>query len=283
MTAVASVDRNHKRIGVVPASGALGAEITGVDLSKPLDDETFAEIEQAFYDNLVLVFRGQSIGPADQVRFTHQFGPTEEHPLGSRRGLDDFPEVMVLENRPGKLGPRNDFWHSDISFGEVPPALSMLYAINVTEGYADTMFCNMYKAYEELSVPLRKFLDGLQAEHNAQTLVTEIPSRVQVTEVPPGVIHPVVRTHPGNGRKALFVNPYYTSHFVGMTRAESKPILEFLYAQATRHENIYRHKWRVGDVLMWDNRANMHYAVRDYDENLPRFLHRTTAAGERPV
>ncbi|NKB56401.1 MAG: hypothetical protein GKS00_08700 [Alphaproteobacteria bacterium] len=283
MTAVASAERTHKRIGVVPASGALGAEITGVDLSQPLDDETFAEIEQAFFDNLVLVFRNQDISPADQAAFSQRFGPTEEHPLGSRRGLDDHPEVMVLENRPGKLGPRNDFWHSDISFGEVPPALSMLYAIEVTEGHADTMFCNMYTAYEELSEPLRDFLDGLQAEHNAETLVTEVPSRVQVTEVPPGVVHPVVRTHPGSRRKALYVNPYYTSHFIGMTREESKPILEYLYAQATRHENIYRHKWRVGDVLMWDNRANMHYAVRDYDENMPRFLHRTTAAGERPV
>ena len=257
MTALATKERNHKRIRLIPLCNALGAEVTDVDLSQPLDDETFTEIEQAFHDNLVLVFRNQKIEPGHQVAFTHRFGPTEEHPLGSRRGLEDQPEVMVLENRPGKLGPRNDFWHSDISFGEVPPALSMLYAIEV--------------------------LDGLQAEHNAETLVTEVPSRVQVTEVPPGVIHPVVRTHPGSGRKALYVNPYYTSHFIGMTREESKPILEFLYAQATRHENIYRHKWRVGDVLMWDNRANMHYAVRDYDENQPRFLHRTTAAGERPV
>ena len=283
MTVLASMERKPKRIGLIPTSGALGAQVTGVDLSQPLDDETFAEIEQAFYDNLVLVFRDQKIEPGHQVSFTHRFGPTEEHPLGSRRGLDAHPEVMVLENRPGKLGPRNDFWHSDISFSEIPPALSMLYAIEVTEGLADTMFCNMYTAYEELSEPLRNFLDGLQAEHNAETLVTEVPSRVQVTDVPPGVIHPVVRTHPGSGRKALYVNPYYTSHFIGMTRAESKPILEFLYAQATRHENIYRHKWRVGDVLMWDNRANMHYAVRDYDENQPRFLHRTTAVGERPV
>ena len=109
------------------------------------------KIEQAFYDNLVLVFRDQKIEPGHQVRFTHRFGPTEEHPLGSRRGLDAHPEVMVLENRPGKLGPRNDFWHSDISFGEFPPALSMLYAIEVTEGLADTMFCNMYTACQRRS------------------------------------------------------------------------------------------------------------------------------------
>ena len=161
MTALATKERNHKRIRLIPLCNALGAEVTDVDLSQPLDDETFTEIEQAFHDNLVLVFRNQKIEPGHQVAFTHRFGPTEEHPLGSRRGLEDQPEVMVLENRPGKLGPRNDFWHSDISFGEVPPALSMLYAIEVTEGLADTMFCNMYSAYEELSEPLRKFLDGL--------------------------------------------------------------------------------------------------------------------------
>ncbi len=272
-----------KRIGVRPASGAFGAEITGVNLSLPLDDGTFAEIEQAFYDHSVIFFRDQDIEPGHQVTFTERFGPIEPHPLGSRRGLDDHPEVMVLENRPGKLGPRNDFWHSDISFGEVPPALSMLYSIEGTEGLADTMFANMYAAYDELSDVMKEFLGSLKAEHNAEDLVKEVPSRVKVTEVPPGVIHPVVRTHPGSGRKALFVNPYYTSHFIGMTPEESRPILEYLYDRATRHEKIYRHSWRKGDVLMWDNRCTMHYAVRDYDENMPRYLHRTTAAGERPT
>ena len=143
------------------------------------------------------------------------------------------------------------------------------------------MFANMYEVYEELSVPLRAFLDGLEAEHNSQTLVTEVPSRVNVTEVPPGIIHPVVRTHPGSGRKALFVNPYYTSHFIGMTREESQPILDYIYARATRHENIYRHSWRIGDVLIWDNRCTMHYAVVDYDDD--RYMHRTTVIGEQPL
>jgi taurine dioxygenase len=283
MTTINSVERDFDHIRVRPASGAFGAEILGVDLSQPLDDKIFGEIEQAFYDHSVIFFRNQSIEPSHQVTFTERFGALEPHPLGSRRGLASNPEVMVLENRPGKIGPRNDFWHSDISFGEVPPALSMLYAIEGTEGRADTMFANMYAVYNEVSDPLRAFLDGLQAEHNAETLVMEVPSRVQVTDVPPGVVHPVVRTHPGSRRKALFINPYYTSHFIGMSQEESRPILEYLYRQATRHENIYRHNWRNGDVLMWDNRCTMHYAVRDYNENMPRFLHRTAAAGERPV
>ena len=125
MTTTEPARPTHERIGIRPSSGALGAEISSVDLSRPLDNDVFAEIQQAFYDHLVIFFRDQTIDPADQVAFTERFGPTESHPLGSRRGLDDHPEVMVLENRPGNLGPRNDFWHSDISFAEKPPALSM--------------------------------------------------------------------------------------------------------------------------------------------------------------
>lgn len=126
-------------------------------------------------------------------------------------------------------------------------------------------------------------LDNLEAVHDADTLVNEVPSRVAATEVPPGVTHPAIRIHPESGRRALFVNPYFTAHFAGMTREESAPLLEYLYDHASRHENIYRHHWRPGDVLMWDNRCTMHYAVRDYDESLPRFMYRTTASGDRPV
>lgn len=274
--------QSHSRITVKPGSGALGAEILGVDLSQPMDDALFAEILQAFHDNIVIFFRNQKITPEQQVVFTERFGPVEPHPLGSRRGLDDHPQVMVLENRPGKLGPRNDFWHSDISFGEKPPLGSMLYAMEITEGRSDTMFCNMYAAYEGLSDKLKQVLDGLTAMHTAELLVREVPSRLSVKEAPAAVQHPVVRTHPGTGRKALYVNPHYTTHFTGMTPEESRPLLDFLTARATMHENIYRHRWQVGDVLLWDNRCAMHYAVRDYDDTMPRFMHRTTAAGDRP-
>ena len=172
MTVVAPTSRPHQSIGVRSVAGALGAEITGVDLAQPLDDDVFDEIQQAFYDHLVIFFRAQTIGPADQVAFTERFGPTAPHPLGIA-SLDGHPQVMVLENRPGKLAARNDFWHSDISFGECPPALSMLYAIEVTEGRADTMFTNMYAAYEGLSERLRTILDGLDAMHDAEQLVNE--------------------------------------------------------------------------------------------------------------
>ena len=158
----------------------------------------------------------------------------------------------------------------------------MLYAIKVTEGRADTMFCNMYDAYEGLSDGLRSMLDGMRAMHSAERLVHEVPNRLSVDVAPPAVPHPVVRTHVGTGRKALYVNPHYTLSFEGWTEAESKPLLDMLIAHATRHENIYRHHWQVGDVLMWDNRCTMHYAVRDYDDTMPRLMYRTTAAGDIP-
>lgn len=263
-------------------SGALGVEIEGVDLGQPLAPERVAEVRDLFNDNVVILFRDQTLQPPDLVRFIEGFGAAEPHPLGSRRGLDGLPQVMVLENAKGKLGPRNDIWHSDISYGEVPPLGSALYAITVTGGRADTMFTNMYAAYEGLSPGLRRTLDGLRAVHTAEPLVREVPSRLSVKVAPPGVEHPVVRTHPETGRKALYVNPWYTTHFVGWTAEESRPLLEYLAAVATQHENIYRHHWRVGDFLMWDNRAAMHYGVRDYDDSMPRFLWRVTAAGDRP-
>ncbi|MDH3702194.1 MAG: TauD/TfdA family dioxygenase [Alphaproteobacteria bacterium] len=274
---------SYSRIEVAPLSGALGAAITGIDLSEPLDDATFAEVERAFHENLVVVFPGQEISPADHLAFTRRIGPVEPHPLGSRRGLEDHPEVMVLENKPGKIGPRNDFWHSDISFGEIPPAASILFAVEITIGRSDTMFCNMYAAYESLSEGLKRMLDGMSAMHTAELLVREVPNRLSVDVAPSAVRHPVVRTHPATGRKALYVNPHYTDRFEGWTAEESRPLLDYLAAHATRPENVFRHRWSVGDFLIWDNRCTMHYALRDYDDTMPRFLYRTTAAGDRPV
>lgn len=281
-TAKPEKSRRYERIGVSPRAGTLGAEIVGVDLSKPLDDAVFAEIQDAFHKHLVIVLRDQKIEPDHLAAFTKRFGAVEPHPLGSRRGLDGNPEVMILENKPGKLGPRNDFWHSDISFGAQPPLGSILYSIKITEGRGDTMFCNMYDAYEGLSVGLRSMLDGMTALHSAEKLVQEVPNRLSVDIAPAAVEHPVVRTHVGTGRKALYVNPHYTLNFKDWTPEESQPLLDMLTARATRPENVYRHQWRVGDVLMWDNRCAMHYAVRDYDDTMPRLMYRTTAAGDIP-
>ena len=271
---------------VRPLSGALGAEITGVDLSKPFDAAQSDAVRWVFREHLVLLFRGQSIQPADQIAFTTIFGPVEPHPLHSRQGLEDHPEVLVLENKLQTPGARNDFWHSDISFAEKPPACSVLCARTITEGYGDTLFCNMYAVYDDLSDGLQKMLDPLTAMHSSEPLI-ERNSRpgsdtLPISDAPPPVGHPVVRTHPETGRKAIFVNPYFTSHFRGMTADESRPLLDYLHRRASRPENIYRHHWREKDVLLWDNRCVMHYAVYDYDQTRPRLMHRTTAGGDRP-
>jgi taurine dioxygenase len=265
---------------------ALGAEIRGVDLAQPLDAAGVDFIRKAFVEHIVLTIRGQSLPPAAQIAFTEHFGAVEPHPLASRPGHADHPQLMILENRPGKPGARNDFWHSDISHAESPPAVSLLHALEVPEGHGDTMFCNMYATYEQLSPGMRKLLDRLSALHSGEATARrnreEASDAQQITEVPSPVVHPVVRTHPESGRKALYVNPFFTQRFTDMNESESAPLLNYLYEVATRPENVYRHRWAKGDVLMWDNRCSMHYAIKDYDENFRRYLHRTTAAGERP-
>jgi taurine dioxygenase len=274
-------------LDVVPLTGALGSRVAGVDLSSDLDDATMEAIGKAFLNHHVLVFPEQALSPERQVAFTRRFGAVEPHPLGSRRGVEGFPEVLVLQNRPGKPGARNDGWHSDITCSERPPALSVLHALEVPENRGDTMFCNMVRAYETLSQGMQAMLARMTALHSAEDLVRRNnepgTDALPIPECPPPAIHPVVRTHPESGSRALFVNPGFTIAFEDMTREESAPLLAWLYDWSTQHHNIYRHRWQKGDVLMWDNRSVMHYAVHDYDETMPRLMHRTTAAGDRPV
>ena len=266
-------------------SGALGAEIAGVDLAG-IDDALFAEIRRRLLEHLVLVFPGQSLTPAQQADFTARFGEVAGHPLKSRRHLEDVPAVHVLENFTGHRGGRNDWWHSDISFAEVPPMVSVLYGLEVPEGYGDTMFCNMYAAWEGLSPGLRETLAGLKAVHSAETLAVRNAGadndEGQVSHVPRPAEHPVARTHPETDRKALYVNEYFTRRFADMTEAESRPLLDYLIARAIPPENVYRHRWRQRDVVVWDNRCTMHYGVFDYGESQRRVMHRTTALGDRP-
>ena len=268
-------------------NGALGARIEGVDLARGADAATAARLQEAFDEHVVLVFPGQALDPAAQVAFTAHFGRPEPHPLRTRRAVEGHPEVLVLENRPGLRGARNDYWHSDISHAEAPPAATVLHAVKIPEGRGDTMFCNMYAAYERLSPGLRERLDGMRALHSAEATLerarAEASDALDIPSVPPPRAHPVVRTHPRTGRRALFVNPHFTIRFEDMTEAESRPLLDYLVGAATRPENVYRHRWETGDVVMWDNRCAMHYAVRDYDESMIRLMHRTTAAGDRPA
>ena len=274
------------RLTVHPLGRALGAEVSGAGLAGLSSDE-FAQIRRVFLKHLVLVFRGQEITPLGQVAFTERFGPVEPHPLGSRAGHEEQPAVLVLENCPGKPGARNDFWHFDITFGEEPPMCSVLHALEVTPGRGDTLFCNMYAAYENLPADIKSAIGGLRAVHTSLPLVMRNKEAqsdaLPIREAPPPVEHPVVRTHPETGRKAIYVNPYFTSHIAGVSAERSRQLLGTLHAEATKPENIYRHRWQRGDLLMWDNRCTMHYGVYDYDDSMPRRMHRTTAGGERPA
>lgn len=277
---------NH--MGVVPVGATLGARVDGVDLSAELDEETFAVIRAAFLDHQVLVFPNQSLTPERQIRFTSRFGAVEPHPLRTRRTPEGFPQVMILENQPGVPGARNDVWHLDVTCTEKPPALGVLHALTIPgSGKGDTQFCNLYAAFEQLSPGLQQFLQALGGLHSAEGLARRFNSAqsdaLPITNVPAPICHPIVRTHPDTGRRTLFISVLEVISFEGMTAEESAPILGYLYQIATRPENIYRHRWSVGDVVMWDNRCVMHYGVHDYDDSAPRVMHRTTAAGDRPT
>jgi taurine dioxygenase len=268
-------------------NGALGAEIGGVDLAKPLDDATAQAIRRALAEHLVIVFRGQDVKPAEQIAFTRLFGEVEPHPLYKSARIEGFPEILVIEHKAGQFfNGRNDIWHADVTFSEAPPLGSVLHCKAIEEGFGDTLFANVQRAYERLSPGLKRMLDGMRALHSASLLQqrnNQDTYNVAIKEVAPAVSHPVVRTDPTTGRKGLFVNPTFTERFADMTDAESKPLLDYLYGFVTQPEHIYRHRWRVGDVVMFENRCVWHYVSVDYPPDMHRRMHRTTASGDRPV
>ena len=283
--------KNHSHqaleaLSISPASGALGAVIEGLDISK-LNSAQVAAIRPLLDEYSVLVFPDQKLTPEEQIAFTTHFGPVEQHPLYRSAILDGYPEILVLEHKNHEwVNGRNDVWHSDVTFSEEPPLGSVLYCRAITEGLGDTLFCSMRRAYDALSPGMQQMLRQLSAEHSSARMVVRNNSEsynVPIDEVPPPVNHPVVRTNRATGKQNLFVNPIYTIRFAGMTEKESDPLLNYLYEQATRPDNIYRHRWKVNDVVMFDNRCAMHYVVLDYGPEMHRLMHRTTAAGERPV
>ena len=282
-------NHSHQALGALsisPASGALGAVVEGLDISK-LNSAQVAAIRPLLDEYSVLVFPDQELTPEEQIAFTAHFGPVEQHPLYRSAILDGYPEILVLEHKNHEwVNGRNDVWHSDDTFSEEPPLGSVLYCRAITEGLGDTLFCSMRRAYDALSPGMQQMLRQLSAEHSSARMVVRNNSEsynVPIDEVPPPVNHPVVRTNRATGKQNLFVNPIYTIRFAGMTEKESDPLLNYLYEQATRPDNIYRHRWKVNDVVMFDNRCAMHYVVLDYGPEMHRLMHRTTAAGERPV
>lgn len=280
----------YSRIGVKPISGALGAEIEGVDLAKPLDNQIFSEVHQAFLDYQVIFFRDQKITPDQQLAFACRFGTLNVHPYAP--SLEGYPEVLrIFKEKDDKVNFGGG-WHSDLTFLEKPPLGSVLYAREVPPHGGDTMWTNMYLAYESLSDGLKKTLDGLKAVHSANKQYgidgSEAAKNNAKRSMKPNVsesakaeiVHPVVRTHPETGRKALFVNGAFTERFEGWTKEESRPLLSFLYKHAVRPEFTCRFRWEKDSLAFWDNRCTQHYALNDY-HGFRREMHRVTIDGDR--
>ena len=288
----------------------LGAEISGVDLSRPLDNDTFAQISKAFFDNQVVVLRDQKITPDQHAAFTRRFGALEEHVRKEHR-LTGHPEILIVSNvrdASGKAIGVEDagrFWHSDLSYKQVPSLLSALYAIEVPvkDGRAlgNTSFASTTAAYDALPADLQRRLEGLRNVHsyryyrnkNVQAQKKEqarggrmvqehVPTDEQLRSVPDSEV-PIVRTHPVTGRKGLFINEAHTSHIVGLSRDESAALLARICAHIIKPEFRYEHHWRAGDLLIWYNCAVQHKATFDYDLPLRRLMYRTTVRGPAVV
>lgn len=281
-------------LSIRPISRACGAEVAGIDLSRPLEAEIVQRLHRALGEHGILLFRDADLTPAQHVAFSRQFGPLETHVVGEFN-LPEHPEVFVVSNvrEEGKLKGAvyaGQYWHSDLSYMKKPSLGSLLLCREMPETGGDTMWANMVLAYDTLSEVMKMFLSGLKAIHDYShaydTYFAHLKERPPLTpeqraKTPP-VEQPMVRTHPVTGRKALYVNPGFTKGIVGMPKEESQPILEMLFAHSTRPEFVYRHKWKVNDLIFWDNRCTMHYALSDYDFSVRRHMHRTTIAGDAP-
>ena len=272
----------------------LGAEVIGLDLGEPLADEDFARIHRAHLDHHVLVFRDQRITAVQQINFSRRFGPLQIHVLHQFQ-LAGHAEVLVVSNikdergQPIGLGDAGVYWHSDLSYKERPSLGSMLHAQELPATGGDTLFANMHAAWDTLPAPLRTAVGGLKAEHTYLAKYAELQKRSpwrpdlsdeQKAQVLP-VLHPVVRTHPETGRKALFVSEHFTTRLVGLPIEESRALLHELFAHSVRPEHLYRHRWQPRDMVFWDNRSLMHLAAGCPDDQRRR-LYRTTIEGDVP-
>ena len=271
----------YETIDVRKTTPTIGAEIFGVDLSRPLTNRQFDEIHQALLDNLVIFFRDQKLTVKQHMAFGARFGKLHIHP-NAPKGVADHPEILVIKADEKSKRVAGEAWHSDVSCDEEPPMGSILYIHEVPpEGGCDTMFANMYEAYELLSEPLRKMLDGLTAIHDSWKAHSGRKPGESSDMQFPNFEHPVVRVHPVTRRKLLFVDRGFTTRIVQLRQPESDALLSFLFQHIETPRLSCRFKWQKNSIAFWDNRCAQHQAIFDYWPQ-KRYGHRVTVCGDKP-
>ena len=284
-TAVQPTPAGDRALGIRPMNAALGAEVQGVDL-RAIDDRAFAAIHRAWLDYQVLLFRDQALSDEQLVAFSRRFGDLDEAPVqeSGQRFVAGHPEIYVVSNVVqdgvpiGSLGAGEAVWHTDMSYLPNPPKASVLYALEVPPHGGDTSFCSMYAAWEQLREALRRRIDGLRVKHdgtyNSGGYVRQGVTPTDDPRTSPGTVHPLVYTHPETGRRALYLGRRRNAYLEGLPLDESEALLDEIWAEATREPLTWRHQWRVGDLVLWDNRCTMHR--RDaFDPACRRVMHRT--------
>jgi len=285
---------SYRRIEVKPVAGALGAEIGNVNLAR-LDDETFKEIRSAWLEHLVIFFRDQVITPEQQIAFARRFGEIHHHPF--MKSMDDHPEILEIIKEEGDTKAFGEVWHTDQMFNPKPANATILYARETPDAGGDTLFANMYLAYETLSEPMKQLLNGVTTFNVGDRKKLMDADKIGVTPDgrysgnekmsaklrDPGAVesrHPLVRTHPETGRKSIYISNH-TQTLNGFKPAEARPIIEFLRTHAVEPEHTCRFRWQVGSMAIWDNRCTQHRALNDYPGKRRR-MHRITIAGDVP-
>jgi taurine dioxygenase len=275
----------NQMIDIRPVAGALGAEIIGLDLAAPLDEQRFGEVRQAFHDYSVIFFRDQSLTPEQHIALARRFGPINVNRFFTP--VDGHPEIAEVRKEPGERKNIGEVWHTDHSYDQVPALGSMLLAREVPEYGGDTMFASMYLAYEALSEGLKRTLEPLRAIHSSRQVFgpeakyhgNDLKGRLHNPELATqDAVHPVVIRHPETGRAALYVNRNFTVGIEGWTAEESAALLGYLYRHGERPEFTCRFRWRNGSLALWDNRCTWHYAINDY-HGQRRLMHRITIEG----
>jgi taurine dioxygenase len=267
----------------------LGVEICDINVAKDISERSFGEIYRAFLDNGILLFRNQDITREQHIELSRRFGELDRHDSLPRDRRKDYPELLMVTNEPKDDGSPSDTkytgrqWHSDMSFTTEPSLGSLLRSYAVPEVGGDTLFANMYMAYDQLSDGMKKLIANLHGIHMSGTRKlandnTGVDRMQEQKKINPPVAQPVVRVHPETGRKALYIGEK-VKRFDGMTDEESRPLIDYLVRHATKPEFVYRHQWRKNDIVVWDNRCTMHQALGDFDETQLRHMERTTVLG----